>query len=151
MNITAMNLSDIGQAVMLERLCFSMPWSEAMFVSELNNPACSYFAAYDNGMLIGFTGMLAVLDEGNVLNIAVHPMYRRQGVGRALLNALIAKAGSQNLAFLTLEVRESNKAAISLYEKLGFTRVGIRRDYYERPKEDAVLMTLYFKHGRTDS
>ena len=151
MIITAMNPSDIGQAVMLERLCFSVPWSEDMFVSELNNPACSYYAACDNGRLIGFSGMLAVLDEGNVLNIAVHPMYRRQGVGRALLETLVKKAASLHLAFLTLEVRESNKSAISLYEKFGFSRVGLRRGYYERPKEDAVLMTLYFKQGRTGS
>ncbi len=144
-----MKPSDIGQAIKLERICFSMPWSESMFISELNNPACSYFAAFNNGELIGYSGMLAVLDEGYISNIAVHPEHRRQGAGSALMNALIEKAAGKELAFLTLEVRESNTAAILLYEKFGFVRVGKRRGYYERPKEDAVLMTLNLNHGRT--
>lgn len=84
-----------------------------------------------------------VLDEGYLSNIAVSPEHRRQGIAEALLKALLVRASARKLSFVTLEVRAGNIPAQTLYRKLGFTEVGVRRGYYEHPKEDAVLMTLY--------
>ena len=94
--------------------------------------------------------MQYVLDEGYINNIAVSPSYRRRGVASALMDRLIDSARGLSLAFLTLEVRCGNHAAISLYEKYGFERVGLRRGYYEKPREDALLMTLFFGRDASD-
>ncbi|MFB0921525.1 MAG: ribosomal protein S18-alanine N-acetyltransferase, partial [Oscillospiraceae bacterium] len=92
----------------------------------------------------GYIGLMYVLDEGYISNVAVSPVYRRRGVADALIEALIERT-KDTLAFMTLEVRESNHAAKYLYSKHGFETVGKRKNYYDRPKEDALLMTLFFK------
>ena len=94
--------------------------------------------------LAGYAGYRAVCGEGYLGNVAVVPALRRRGVGRTLMEALILQAERQNLAFLTLEVRRSNHAAIALYSGLGFRQAGVRPGYYTAPKEDALLLTLYF-------
>mgnify|MGYP000854046821 CR=1 FL=1 len=143
MEIALMSKLDIPQAVEIERVSFSVPWTRAMFISELDNPLCLYYTAREAERLLGYAGMLSILDEGYVNNIAVAPEARRRGIGALLIKTLIKTARCLSLRFLTLEVRQSNRAAISLYSGLGFKKTGIRRSYYERPREDAVLMTLY--------
>lgn len=149
MTIREMDLTHLVRAEALEKECFSMPWSMEMFLAELNDPHCLYFAAEEGDRLIGYAGMQYVLDEGYINNIAVAADFRRRGVASALMDRLISAAKELSLAFLTLEVRRSNASAIALYEKYGFERVGLRRDYYSLPREDAVLMTLFF--GRSAS
>ena len=121
-----------------------MPWTADMIRSELNNPSCLYLAAVDGDTLVGYIGVQTVLDEGYINNVAVHPEYRRRGIAAALISLLAEQAQAIGLAFMTLEVRESNAPAIALYEKLGFTTVGRRKNYYEKPREDAILMTIFF-------
>ena len=104
-----------------------------------------YLAAYIDNQFVGHGGFTAVLDEGYITNIAVHPNHRRKGIAFSLTKGLITKALELELSFLTLEVRESNLAAIKLYEKFDFEKVGKRKNFYSDPKEDAILMTLYFK------
>ena len=104
-----------------------------------------YLAAYIEGQFVGHGGFTAVLDEGYITNIAIHPNHRRKGIAFSLTEALKSEAEKLKLSFLTLEVRESNLAAIKLYEKAGFETVGKRKSFYSDPKEDAILMTYYFK------
>lgn len=132
----------LSQAAEIERLCFSDPWSEKMLAEHLANPCSLTLAAVDGvGRLLGYVGLLAVVDEGYITNVAVRPDCRRQGVASSLLQALEARGRARNLTFLTLEVRQSNAPARALYEKLGYIQAGLRRNYYENPREDAVIMT----------
>ena len=145
MKLVKMTENHIPQMAELEKICFSMPWSEDMIRSELENPSCLYLAATDGDILVGYIGVQTVLDEGYINNVAVRPEYRRRGIASALISLLIEQGREIGLAFLTLEVRASNEAAIAVYEKLGFTPVGRRKNYYEKPREDAILMTIFFK------
>ena len=132
----------LGQAAEIERLCFSDPWSEKMLAEHLANPCSLTLAAVDGvGRLLGYVGLLAVVDEGYITNVAVRPDCRRQGVASSLLQALEARGRARNLTFLTLEVRQSNAPARALYENQGYLQAGLRRNYYENPREDAVIMT----------
>ena len=142
--IVPMDRSHISQIAQLERECFSTPWSEAMLEEELFNPQASFIVAEDGeGNILGYAGLHVVLDEGYIDNVAVHPDARRHGVASALLD-VYCRFGAANLAFLTLEVRASNAPAIGLYEKYGFQKAGVRPNYYQQPKEDAVIMTREF-------
>ena len=145
LRIVPMGPEHIPKVAALERACFPAdPWSEALFREALDNPAAAVLLAQgEGGSLLGYAVVSAVLDEGNLDNIAVAPEYRRRGVADALLGALTG-LGRECLALLTLEVRASNAPAIALYEKHGFRPVGRRRKYYSDPREDAVLMTLTF-------
>ena len=133
----------------LERVCFSLPWSREAFLPELPDPACCWLAALLDGRLAGYAGMRTVLDEGYISNVAVAPDCRRQGIGEALVRALIKEGQRRQLLFLTLEVRAGNAPARRLYERLGFREVGLRPGYYERPREDALLMTHYYAEEGT--
>ncbi|MBO7739195.1 MAG: ribosomal protein S18-alanine N-acetyltransferase [Oscillospiraceae bacterium] len=144
MELVKLTEAHIPQMVELEKICFSLPWTADMIRSELNNPSCLYLAAVDGDTLVGYIGVQTVLDEGYINNVAVRPEYRRKGIAAALISLLIDEARAIGLAFMTLEVRESNAPAIALYEKLGFTTVGRRKNYYEKPREDAILMTIFF-------
>ncbi len=129
----------------LERICFSPAWSVEMLADELYNPNASLIVAEgEDGKLLGYGLVRAVLDEGTLEKIAVAPAFRRQGVAQEILSAFL-RFGAAHLAFLTLEVRAGNDAAIALYEKMGFQAVGRRKDYYTTPPEDAVLMTVTFQ------
>lgn len=146
--IVPMDRSHISQIAQLERECFSTPWTEAMLEEELFNPQASFIVAEDGeGNILGYAGLHVVLDEGYIDNIAVEPDARRHGVASALLD-VYCRFGAVNLAFLTLEVRASNEAAIGLYEKYGFQRVGLRPGYYQQPREDAVIMTREFPQNQ---
>ena len=146
LRIVPMGPEHIPQVAALERACFPAdPWSEGLFREALDNPAAAVLLAQgEGGSLLGYAVVSAVLDEGNLDNIAVAPDARRQGVGDALMRALTG-FGRENLAALTLEVRASNAPAIALYEKHGFAAVGRRKNYYSVPREDALLMTLTFE------
>lgn len=142
--IVPMDRSHIPQIAALEQECFSDPWSENLLEDALFDPQASFIVAEDDeGMILGYAGLHAVLDEGYIDNIAVVPDARRHGVASALLE-VFCRFGAVNLAFLTLEVRKSNMAAIALYEKFGFQRAGLRPGYYQHPREDAVIMTREF-------
>ncbi len=147
MRLIPMTFGHIAQAVEIEKLCFPDPWPASFFYSELSNPSCLYLAAEADGGepvgLIGYAGLQHVLDEGYINNIAVSPEYRRRGVASRLLEALTERARNLGLSFLSLEVRSGNLPAIALYGRHGFKAVGRRKNYYERPREDAILMTKY--------
>ena len=139
-HIVPMENHHVMQVAALEKQCFSEPWSENSVASELNNPLSLWLVAVDDGDLAGYVGSQTVMDETDMMNIAVDVRYRRQGVAQALVEALaeqLKKAGSR---CLTLEVRISNQPAIALYEKLGFAQVGKRPNYYRNPKEDALIL-----------
>ena len=142
--IVPMDRSHLEGIATIERLCFSTPWTEAMLEQELYNDTASYLVAEEDGKIVGYAGLHVVLDEGYIDNVAVLPEYRRQGLARRLIE-VYCRFGEVNLAFLTLEVRASNEAAIALYESLGFHPEGRRKDYYQKPKEDAILMTRRFR------
>lgn len=124
----------------LEKLCFSDPWSERSIASELNNPLSFWLVATEGDIVAGYVGSQTVLDETDMMNIAVHPDFRRTGVAEALINALIAELQNLGSKCLTLEVRASNEPARKLYEKLGFAQVGRRPNYYRNPREDACIL-----------
>ena len=148
--IVPMDRSHIPQIAALERECFSTPWTEAMLEEELYNPQASFIVAEDGeGNVLGYAGLHAVLDEGYIDNVAVEPDARRHGVASALLD-VFCRFGAANLAFLSLEVRASNAPAIGLYEKYGFQRAGLRPNYYQKPAEDAVIMTRTFARPEAD-
>ena len=146
--IVPMTAAQLPAVAALEKVCFPAdPWSEALFQAALDNPSVAVLLALgEGGGLLGYAVLSAVLDEGNLDNIAVAPEHRRRGVAEALLSALTGFS-REKLAVLMLEVRASNAPAIALYEKHGFAAVGRRKNYYDAPKEDAILMTLEFTNG----
>ena len=144
--IVPMTADHLNEAAELERICFSDPWSRNMLAEELKNDCASLIAAVDDsGRLAGYAGIQVVLDEGYILNVVVRPECRRNGVAQKLLNVFIDFAQANGLAFLSLEVRASNHPAIVLYGKMGFRGVGRRKNYYEHPREDAIIMTREFE------
>lgn len=135
----------IADAAALERICFGDPWTQNAFREELRNPAAHFVVAACNGTLAGYAGMSWVLDEGYIFNIAVAPSYRRQGVAHALLDAFDRFAFEKHLSFLSLEVRASNQAAVTLYRSCGYRSMGIRPGFYVHPPEDAYIMTKIYR------
>lgn len=135
------HLDDI---LLMEQQCFSVPWTHEQLMAQLSDFMHIFLAAEDeNGRAVGYAGLMYVLDEGYISNVAVSPDRRREGIADMLLTELYERAKAKKLSFLTLEVRESNIPAQSLYKKHGYTDVGRRKAYYSRPKEDAVLMTCF--------
>lgn len=142
--LVPMDRSHLDGVAELERMCFTTPWTQAMLEEELYNDTASFIVAEgEDGSVLGYAGLHAILDEGYIDNVAVRPDCRRQGIADRLLD-VFCRFGEANLSFLTLEVRPSNTAAVALYEKHGFAEAGRRRDYYENPKEDALLLTREF-------
>ena len=132
--LVPMDRSHLAGVAELERLCFSTPWNEAMLEEELYNPTASFIVAEDPaGEVLGYAGL------------HVRPSCRKQGIADRLLD-VFCRFGQEHLAFLTLEVRPSNTAAVALYEKHGFQEAGRRKNYYEAPQEDALLLTKEFRH-----
>ena len=145
-HIVPMNADHLEELERLERICFSRPWSKRMLGEELENQCAAFLVAEDeNGTVLGYAGLLVMLDEGYITNVAVFPEYRRLGVAAKIIEVYMNFAAANNLAFLTLEVRPSNGAAIALYRRFGFEEVGRRKNYYDLPKEDALILTRYFK------
>ena len=143
--IVPMTAEHLDEVAALERVCFSDPWSRNLLLEALKNDLSAYLVALDDaGRVAGYAGLTVILDEGSIDNIAVRPDCRRQGVAAQLLQVFLDFALGNGLAFLTLEVRASNYAAIALYGSRGFRAVGRRKNYYEHPVEDALIMTRTF-------
>ena len=138
--ITHMTAADVADVAALEAVCFSDPWSEASVASELDNPLSLWLVARDAAGLLGYIGSQSVPDEADMMNLAVRPDARRQGVAQALLQALEAALRENGIRSLTLEVRAGNESAIRLYTQAGFRQVGLRKNYYFHPKEDALIL-----------
>ena len=138
--------AQLGQIEKIEQQSFSCPWTMDQLRSQLSDERHVFLTAVDNsGAVLGYVGMMFVLDEGYISNVAVAPDFRRQGVADALIAALMRRAEERRLAFVTLEVRAGNEPAKALYSKHGFVPVGRRKKYYDLPKEDAILMTRFWK------
>lgn len=140
MIIREMTAGDVPAIAKLEQICFLDPWSENSIASELNNRLSYWLIAEIDGCVAGYVGSQSVLDMTDMMNIAVSPDFRRQGVAEALVTALMDALTRRGMIGLMLEVRVSNVPAIALYEKLGFKEVGRRRNYYRNPREDALIM-----------
>ena len=136
----------IKSLVELEQICFDEPWTEGMFLSDIKNEHTVYYAVIDADKVIAYVGMWITVDEGQITNVAVHPDYRRKGIAKSLLKKLYDVCLQNKLESITLEVRESNVKAIALYKNEGFENVGLRKNYYKNPTENAILMTKAFCH-----
>ena len=140
MEIIRMNESHVAQIAALEKLCFSDAWSEKSIASELNNKLSLWLVAVDGNTVAGYIGSQTVLGWADMMNLCVSPTYRRQGIGEKLTAELERQLKENEATCLTLEVRVSNAPAIALYEKMGFQQVGKRPRYYEKPREDALIL-----------
>jgi [ribosomal protein S18]-alanine N-acetyltransferase len=141
-SVLPMRVEDLEDVLEIEVLSFPTPWSRNSFLYELlENERAVYFVAKNElDKITGYVGMWVVFDEGHITNLAVHPVYRCQGVAKALLNTLVNVAREKEVRHLTLEVRRSNLSAQDLYQKMGFVHMGVRRKYYLDNNEDAFIM-----------
>lgn len=138
--IRRMRESDAEEAARLERRYFSVPWSKEQLLESLRNPQYLFLVAEEDGQVAGYAGLLRVLNEGDITNIVVDGAHRGKGLGTQLTAALLEEGQRLGMEEFTLEVRVSNQAAIRIYERLGFVKEGIRKKFYERPAEDALIM-----------
>lgn len=138
--IRKLQQADIEPLSIIESEAFSMPWSPKDFADLLNRDYCTYLVAEVDGRVVGSCGMTTICNEGNIDNVVVAKDYRGQGICQAVLKELITLGESEGVVAFTLEVRVSNAAAIHVYEKLGFVSEGIRPGFYEKPREDAMIM-----------
>jgi len=138
--ILPMNASHVSAVAELEKLCFSAPWSERSIASELQNEYSLWLVEEREGVAVAYVGSQSCPPEADVMNVAVAPAFRRQGIGEGLMVALMDALRDKGMESVTLEVRASNSPAISLYDRLGFTEVGRRPNYYTDPREDALIM-----------
>lgn len=149
--LVPMDKSHLKEVAQLDRALFTRPWSQDSWESELYNTTVSLVVAEtEEGFVLGYGVLGVILDEGCLEKIAVRPEYQRRGIAQAILSSYI-RYGRENLAYITLEVREDNAPAIALYEKNGFAPVGRRKNYYAEVHKDAILMTLNFSAGPQNS
>ena len=140
-DISYMKIEDVEDILVVENSCFTIPWSKESFIQELSNKKLTrYICARTENRAIGYAGMWRICDEGHITNIAVHPQYRRKGIGGKLICHLISIAQKEEIEKMTLEVRKSNIVAQKLYTKYGFEIKGIRKKYYSDNGEDAIIM-----------
>ena len=138
--ILPMNETHVSAVAELEKLCFSAPWSERSIASELQNEYSLWLVEERDGVAVAYVGSQSCPPEVDVMNVAVAPAFRRQGIGEGLMVALMDALRDKGMESLTLEVRASNSSSIALYDRLGFTEVGRRPNYYTDPGEDALIM-----------
>lgn len=138
--VRAMQVKDVPAVAGLEKQIFSQPWSAQGFLDSLNLPNTIYLVAEEHGRIVGYIGMYLAADEGEITNVAVNAEERCHGIGTALLTEMRREAERRAVARIVLEVRVSNRSAIRLYERNGFVSAGVRRGFYECPKEDAYIM-----------
>lgn len=143
LTITRLAARHIDEVYALELECFSHPWTRAMIEHEMYSPLSVFWVAQADGAVAGYLDLMQVCGEGHIASVAVSPRLRRRGIAAALMRTVMRHAQQNALELLTLEVRASSAPARALYEGFGFRPVGLRRDYYESPREDAVIMTLY--------
>lgn len=139
-----MTEQDIEQVAEIERKNFSMPWSEKAFMDSLKNENTIYVVACNEKEVVGYCGIYMSFEEGDISNVAVKKEYRRKNIAENMLSYLFSCVKQKGVIDVTLEVRETNVAAIKLYEKIGFEEVGIRKNFYEKPTENALIM---WKHN----
>ena len=143
MYVTRLEDKHIEAVLELERLCFAHPISENNLKMLLTEGSGTGFVLLDEEeRTVAYGGIICVLDEGQILNIATHPEHRRRGYGKKIMEEIVTHAKEKQIAFITLEVRESNDAALSLYHGMGFYEVGKIKGYYDTPKEDAIILRL---------
>lgn len=135
-----MTEQDVAQVVMLEKEAFSTPWSEQDFLEMIGADYAHYLVAEEDGQIIGSCGLRNILGEGEITNVVIHPEHRNKGIGLNMLCKLMTDGEKMGVQAFTLEVRESNAPAIHVYERIGFRPEGMRRDFYQNPTEDAVIM-----------
>ena len=140
MEIVTMTNLHVEQVAALEEACFSVPWSLQSITSEISNPLALWLVAVLDGKVVGYIGSQTVLDEADMMNLAVVAEHRGQGIGRLLVESLIVVLRGNGVKCITLEVRDSNEAAIGLYSSLGFAEIARRPNYYIKPKEDARIL-----------
>ena len=140
MKYLLMDETHVADVAELEKVCFSDPWSEKSISSELCNPLSLWMVAVDEGKVVGYVGSQSVLGWSDMMNLAVLPQYRKQGIGEALVTHLVQCLREKGAICLALEVRQSNEPAIRLYKKLGFAQVGVRPNYYRNPRENALIL-----------
>lgn len=145
--IEKMSEEHIPSLVELEKICFSVPWTENGFAEELGNAFARFFVAELNGKIAGYIGSHNILGEVYITNVAVFPDYRGKGIAKKLIKKILDLSYEERADFVTLEVRKSNASAINLYKNTGFEIVGERKKFYSSPTEDALLMTYYNSYG----
>ncbi len=140
MELRRMEEKDLEQVTSIEKDTFSMPWNREDFLKSMNNPFHVYVVACEKDVIYGYCGMWGIVGEGQINNVAVKKEFQGKGIGFSLIKFLLEEGYKQGLEAFTLEVRESNLSAIHVYEKAGFENVGIRKNFYDKPKENAVIM-----------
>ncbi|MCI5569107.1 MAG: ribosomal protein S18-alanine N-acetyltransferase [Lachnospiraceae bacterium] len=138
--IRSMGFEDIEAVVKIEKENFSVPWDENGFLSFMLREGTMFLTALNDNEVVGYCGLISAADEADITNVSVSQSMRKKGIGGMLLSELIKEAGESGIKKIFLEVRESNIPAISLYNGFGFKQVGMRKDYYEKPVENALLM-----------
>ena len=144
MTIEPMTVDDIAQVAEIERQIFSIPWSEKAFRDSMESDNTIYIVAKENDNVAGYAGMYLSFEEGNITNVAVNPLSRRKGIGEKIVRDILNRAYEKGVRDVFLEVRETNSVAIALYEKIGFKEEGIRKNFYDKPRENALIM---WKHN----
>lgn len=139
-NIRNMTLDDIESVFEIEKSIFSIPWSKKSFESSISSKDTIYIVTTIDEKIVGYLGIYILGDQSDISNVCVHKDYRRMHIAEVMLSYIFDRAKSNNVKEITLEVRESNVAAISLYEKMGFKEIGIRKNYYQKPLENGLLM-----------
>lgn len=146
MKIELMTADQVPQIAELEKICFNDPWSEKSIASELDNRLSLWLVAMDGDRVAGYVGSQSVLGETDMMNIAVHPDFRRRGIAEELVMKLVEELKVRGNHSLMLEVRVSNDPARKLYDKMGFQQVGLRKNYYRNPREDACILRKEFEY-----
>ena len=141
MIISSMTECQISQIAEIEKICFTTPWTERMLEEELENSHACFLVAEEQGMVAGYIGCHMICDEGYIANVAVAPDFRRQGIGKQLVQTLIEEGRKRDLSFISLEVRKGNIPAQTLYAECGFQIAGVRKNFYSHPQEDGLIMT----------
>lgn len=139
-----LTVDDIAQVAEIERQIFSIPWSEKAFRDSMESDNTIYIVAKENDNVAGYAGMYLSFEEGNITNVAVNPLSRRKGIGEKIVRDILNRAYEKGVRDVFLEVRETNSVAIALYEKIGFKEEGIRKNFYDKPRENALIM---WKHN----
>lgn len=141
MILREMLVEDLDQVMKIEESLFAVPWTREGYFTFLTRENSMFLVVEEKGEILGYCGLLMVLDEGDVTNVAVRGDRQREGIGNFLMESLIRLSREQGIRMIHLEVRAGNETAIRLYERLGFVRDGLRKAYYTDPEEDAILMT----------
>ncbi len=142
--VRPMDENDIPALAAIEKECFSLPWSEQAFRDSCALPYAYFFVADVAGQVAGYAGLYKIGDEGDITNVAVSSIYRRKGIAVKIMEAVLSFAREQAMSLINLEVRESNSPAIALYERMGFVNIGKRKNFYEKPLEDAIIYQYIF-------